>query len=175
MVFFENQKKILDAAYHHHFTSIRGFNRILSGFCCSSIYLYFILIYIYCDGASRGNPGPASIGVVAYRNSESTEVVFTISEKIGKETNNVAEWTALLFALQKCKELSEKDIKIHLDSELVVRQMQGIYKTKNPELQKIKQQVDALRKDFSSIEFNHVPREKNKMADKLANQALDQK
>jgi len=118
------------------------------------------LIYIYCDGASRGNPGPASIGVVAYRNSESTEVVFTISEKIGKETNNVAEWTALLFALQKCKELSEKDIKIHLDSELVVRQMQGIYKTKNPELQKIKQQVDSLKKDFSSIEFNHVPREK---------------
>ncbi len=140
-----------------------------------SVYLHFILIYIYCDGASRGNPGPASIGVVAYRNSESTEVVFTISEKIGKETNNVAEWTALLFALQKCKELSEKDIKIHLDSELVVRQMQGIYKTKNPELQKIKQQVDSLKKDFSSIEFNHVPREKNKMADKLANQALDQK
>ena len=53
--------------------------------------------------------------------------------------------------------------------------MQGIYKTKNPELQKIKQQVDSLKKDFSSIEFNHVPREKNKMADKLANQALDQK
>jgi ribonuclease HI len=94
------------------------------------------LIYIYCDGASRGNPGPASIGVVAYRNSESTEVVFTISEKIGKETNNVAEWTALLFALQKCKELSEKDIKIHLDSELVVRQMQGIYMKTSKQLER---------------------------------------
>ncbi len=133
------------------------------------------MIFIYCDGASRGNPGPASIGVVAYRNSDSTEIVFTISEAIGKETNNVAEWTALLFAFEKCKELSEKDLKLHLDSELVVRQMQGIYKTKNPDLAKIKQKVDSLKSSFSSIEFIHVPREKNKMADKLANEALDVK
>lgn len=143
--------------------------------CHFSIHLHFILIFIYCDGASRGNPGPASIGVVAYRNSDSTEIVFTISEAIGKETNNVAEWTALLFALEKCKELSEKDLKLHLDSELVVRQMQGIYKTKNPDLAKIKQKVDSLKSSFSSIEFVHVPREKNKIADKLANEALDVK
>jgi ribonuclease HI len=133
------------------------------------------LIFIYCDGASRGNPGPASVGVVAYRNSDSSEIVFTISEAIGKETNNVAEWTALLFALEKCKELIEKDLKLHLDSELVVRQMQGIYKTKNPDLAKIKQKVDSLRSSFSSVEFIHIPREKNKFADKLANEALDVK
>lgn len=143
--------------------------------CYFPVHLHTVLIFIYCDGASRGNPGPASIGVIAYRNSELTDVVFTISEAIGKETNNVAEWTALLFAVQKSKELAEKELKIHLDSELVVRQMQGIYKTKNPELAKIKQKVDSLKSTFSSMEFIHVPREKNKMADKLANQALDAK
>jgi ribonuclease HI len=145
------------------------------GFCYFTLYLYTILIYLFCDGASRGNPGPASIGVVAYKDKGYSDVVFTLSQAIGKETNNVAEWTALLFALQKCKELSEKDLKIHLDSELVVRQMQGIYKTKNPDLQKIKKEVDLLKPAFSSLEFIHVPRERNKMADKLANQALDAK
>ncbi len=146
-----------------------------TGFCNFSFYLYIILIRIYCDGASRGNPGPASIGVVAYRDKEEKEIIFTISEAIGRETNNVAEWTALLFALQKCKELSEKSVTVHLDSELVVRQMQGVYKTKNPDLLKIKQKIDSFKTDFLSLEFIHVPREKNKMADKLANQALDKK
>jgi ribonuclease HI len=133
------------------------------------------LIYLFCDGASRGNPGPASIGVIAYKEKDFSDIVFTISKAIGKETNNVAEWTALLSGLKKCKELSIKDIKIHLDSELVVKQMQGIYKTKNPELIKIKQEVDLLKPSFSNLEFIHIPREKNKMADKLANQALDEK
>ena len=133
------------------------------------------MIYLFCDGASRGNPGPASIGVVAYRDSGYSEIVFTISESIGNETNNVAEWTALLFAVTKCKELSEKELRVHLDSELVVRQMQGVYKTKNPDLLKIKQKVDSFKPFFNSLEFIHVPREKNKMADKLANNALNLK
>ena len=118
------------------------------------------MIYLFCDGASRGNPGPASIGVVAYRGNSETETVFTISEVIGKETNNVAEWTALLKGLEKCKDISEKEVKVHLDSELVVRQMQGIYKTKKPELQKIKQVVDLLRPNFTVLELIHIPREK---------------
>ena len=86
------------------------------------------MIYIYCHGASRGNPGPAWIGVIAFRDKENQDTVFTISEAIGRETNNVAEWTALLFALQKCRELSEKSVLVHLDSELVVKQMKGEYK-----------------------------------------------
>lgn len=130
------------------------------------------MIYLFCDGASRGNPGPASIGVVGYRDS-TTEIVFTISETIGNETNNVAEWTALFSGLAKCKELSEKEVKVHLDSELVVRQMQGVYKTKKPELQKIKQKVDSLTSFFSKLEFVHVRRENNQKADSLANVALD--
>ena len=140
-----------------------------------SIHLHSVLIYLFCDGASRGNPGPASIGVVAYKDKNFTDIAFTISEAIGKETNNVAEWTALLLGLKKCKEISEKEVKAHLDSELVVRQMQGVYKTKKPELQKIKAEVDLLKPAFSTLEFIHIPREKNKMADKLANQALDKK
>lgn len=138
-------------------------------------HLHTILIYLFCDGASRGNPGPASIGVVAYKDKNQTDIAFTISEAIGKETNNVAEWTALLLGLKKCKELSEKEVKAHLDSELVVRQMQGVYKTKKPELQQIKVEVDLLKPAFSSLEFIHIPREQNKMADKLANKALDTK
>lgn len=146
-----------------------------SGIGNFTLYLYSVLIYIYCDGASRGNPGPASIGVIAFRDKENQDTVFTISEAIGRETNNVAEWTALLFALQKCRELSEKSVLVHLDSELVVKQMKGEYKTKNPELLKIKQQIDSFKSDFLSLEFQHVPREKNTKADKLANQALDKK
>ena len=130
---------------------------------------------MYCDGASRGNPGDASIGVIAYRDSKKDQVVFTISQAIGKETNNVAEWTSLLSALKKSLELSEREAVIHMDSELVVKQMKGIYKTKHPDLIEIKKKVDALKNDFINLEFTHIPREKNKEADKLANQALDSK
>ncbi len=139
-----------------------------------SIYLYIILINVYCDGASRGNPGDASIGVIAYTDSTKEKVLFTISKAIGKETNNVAEWTALLFALEKCLELGEKEISVYLDSELVVKQMNGVYKTKHPDLIDIKKKVDKHKLEFSKIEFIHIPREKNKEADKLANRALDE-
>ena len=126
------------------------------------------LLEIYCDGASRGNPGPASIGVSIIFNK--TEIAF-LSEKIGKTTNNVAEWISLLKALEKCKELENKNLLIYMDSELVVKQFKGEYKTKHPDLIILKEKVFKLKPFFESIEIRHIKRELNKRADELANLA----
>jgi ribonuclease HI len=128
------------------------------------------VIEIFCDGASRGNPGPASIGVVAYLGEK---VVFEISETIGIETNNVAEWTALFRGFQNAVEEGFQSLHFFLDSELVVKQMKGEYKIKKPELQSIKAKIDPLIDLVQSVKFQHIPREKNKEADRLANEALD--
>jgi ribonuclease HI len=130
------------------------------------------LLEIYCDGASRGNPGPASIGVSIIFNK--TEIAF-LSEKIGKTTNNVAEWISLLKALEKCKELENKNLLIYMDSELVVKQFKGEYKTRHPDLILLKEKVFRLKPFFESIEIRHIKRELNKRADELANLALDEK
>jgi ribonuclease HI len=130
------------------------------------------LLEIYCDGASRGNPGPASIGVSIIFNK--TEIAF-LSEKIGKTTNNVAEWISLLKALEKCKELENKNLLIYMDSELVVKQFKGEYKTRHPDLILLKEKVFKLKPFFESIEIRHIKRELNKRADELANLALDEK
>ena len=130
------------------------------------------MLEIYCDGASRGNPGPASIGVSILFNK--TEIGF-LSEKIGKTTNNVAEWISLLRALEKCKEFENKNLLIYMDSELVVKQFKGEYKTKHPDLIPLKEKVVQLKPFFESIEILHIKRELNKRADELANLALDDK
>ena len=125
---------------------------------------------IFCDGACRGNPGPAAIGVVA--TGENGEEVFTISQKIGIATNNIAEWSALLEASRELKKRNIDQVDIYLDSELVVKQMKGVYKVKNEELKKLKAQVV---KELEKINWTiqHIPREKNSKADKLANLAFD--
>ena len=128
------------------------------------------MIEIYCDGASKGNPGPASIGVSILK--EKREIA-TLSEKIGNTTNNVAEWTSLLKALEYLKSSSSnEDISIYMDSELVVKQFLGEYKTKHPSLIPLKDKVFDLKKYFKSIQIQHVRRELNKRADELANDAL---
>ncbi len=127
------------------------------------------MVEIYCDGASKGNPGPASIGVSILR--EKKEIA-TISEKIGSTTNNVAEWTSLLKALEYCIAQKEINLTIFMDSELVVKQFLEEYKTKHPSLIPLKEKVFQLRKQFESIKIKHVKREFNKRADELANLAL---
>jgi ribonuclease HI len=127
------------------------------------------MVEIYCDGASKGNPGPASIGVSILR--EKKEIA-TISEKIGSTTNNVAEWTSLLKALEYCIAQKEMNLSIFMDSELVVKQFLEEYKTKHPSLIPLKEKVFLLRKQFESIKIKHVKREFNKRADELANMAL---
>ncbi len=134
-------------------------------------------IIVYTDGASRGNPGPASIGVVVY--NDKRNVLKEYSETIGKTTNNDAEYQAVIFALKKMRALfGKKNIKnyeilIKSDSQLLVSQLTGKYKIKDSNIQKLFIQVWNLKIDYHKVDFKHIPREQNKLADKLANQALD--
>lgn len=131
------------------------------------------ILYIFCDGSSRGNPGPAAIGVSAQ--THQGEEIFFLSEKIGNATNNVAEWSALKRGMEKAIEIDEKKVKFKLDSELVVKQMKGEYKVKNLSLQTLKKECEILKKCFDQFEIVYIPREQNSRADALANLAQDQK
>ena len=135
-------------------------------------------IIIHTDGGARGNPGPAGIGVVI--EDETGEVHAEISEYIGETTNNVAEYHALIRALGEAKVLFgertlELPFEIMMDSELVVRQCQGVYKVKEPKLKEMFAMVAQMRlEDFPNITFTHIYREKNARADKLVNEAIDE-
>ena len=128
-------------------------------------------IYLNIDGASRGNPGPASIGVIAY--DSDGKVLEKISGNIGKTTNNIAEYNALITGLKLAHKLNAEHVVIRSDSQLVVKQINGEYKIKSKPLQKLAIEVHELIGKFTQIELVHVPRTKNKEADKLANEALD--
>jgi len=126
--------------------------------------------HIYCDGASRSNPGDASIGVSI---SLDGKEIHTISREIGIATNNEAEYQALLDGLNYCIENSINEVDVFLDSKLVVEQVNKNFKVKAQNLKEFNTQVENLIKEFKYIEFNHVYREDNKRADQLANMALD--
>jgi ribonuclease HI len=126
----------------------------------------------YVDGASRGNPGPASVGVVIQ--SADGEAVKTLSKTIGVTTNNVAEYTALLLALQEAVMLGAKELQIFTDSELVAKQWSGDYKIKDATLKVLFLLASHLKPAFKKLAVTHVPREQNKLADAEANRALDQ-
>ena len=125
---------------------------------------------VFCDGASRSNPGDASIGVsILFDGKE----VHAISKKIGIATNNEAEYQALIDGLNFCIDNSIKEIDVFLDSNLVVEQVNKNYKVKAENLKVLISKVDELIQEFNFIEINHVYREENKRADQLANMALD--
>jgi ribonuclease HI len=128
-------------------------------------------LIIFTDGGARGNPGPAGIGAVIY--NENKEIVAELKEYIGEATNNTAEYKALIMALKKAESLGAQDLEINMDSELVVKQMQGLYKIKEPSLQVLANQVLKHKNNFNSVVFRHVRREFNKPADKLVNEAID--
>ena len=137
-------------------------------------------IIINTDGGARGNPGPAGIGVVIA--DESGSIIGEHKKYIGEATNNVAEYKALILALEKAQEISnlklqisnDTALEIRMDSELIVRQMQGRYKIKEPTLKLLAGEVLALIKNFKTVSFTHVRREQNKLADKLVNEAIDE-
>jgi len=129
---------------------------------------------IYTDGASRGNPGEAGVGVAIYDEKDNRTLV-EIGEYIGVTTNNVAEYTALIRGLQAATKMHNGKIEIYADSELMIKQMKGEYKVKNEGLRPLYQQARALVAEFAACSFNHIPREKNKRADQLANQGIDNK
>jgi ribonuclease HI len=128
-------------------------------------------LIIYTDGGARGNPGPAGIGAIA--KNDDNEIVFEISEFIGKTTNNQAEYRALVSAIKKAKQLKTEEVDFFLDSELVVKQLNGEYKVKNKDLMPLFLEISNFKKQFKKITFSHVRREFNKEADKLANMAMD--
>ena len=126
---------------------------------------------IYCDGASRSNPGDASIGVSI--NKDKVEID-TIKKKIGINTNNVAEYLGLIAALEYCVENKVNNVKIFLDSLLVVQQVNMEYKVKSKKLQSHYEKSLKLIDQIEDIEIHHIRREFNSRADQLANEVLDE-
>ena len=128
---------------------------------------------MFSDGGARGNPGPAGIGAVLL--DDSGAVVAEISEYIGETTNNQAEYRACLAGIKKALSLSCLELDCYLDSELVVKQLNGEYKVRNKELAPLFAEICDLRDSFQKIRFHHVRREMNKEADLLANLAMDKR
>jgi len=128
---------------------------------------------IYTDGGARGNPGPAGIGAVIYNDNK--KILYEISEYIGETTNNQAEYRAVIVAFKKAKELKAEYLNFYLDSELVVKQLKREYKVKNADLSPLFLEIYNLSLNFKKISYTYIPREMNKIADKLANDAMDKK
>jgi ribonuclease HI len=126
---------------------------------------------IFTDGGARGNPGPAGIG--ATLKNEAGELVGHVSEYIGEATNNIAEYMAVIKAIEKAKELGATELDFYLDSLLVVEQLNGNYKVKNAGLAPLFVKIYNARQGFKKTTFAHVRRELNKEADALVNLALD--
>ena len=135
---------------------------------------------MFCDGASSGNPGPSGIGIVINLNDAEAvrlgkDRTYRISEYIGETTNNVAEYTALLKGLKKLESLGIKKIRIFVDSELLARQINGIYRVKHMNLIPLWTTTMNILKSFSCYTVTHIPREMNKEADSLARRAVIRK
>lgn len=126
-------------------------------------------VTIYTDGASRGNPGQAAIAYVIRGDG----IFVEHCDVIGRQTNNFAEYTAMVRALQRAAELGVKRLRLFSDSELMVRQMRGEYRVKNVDILSLYDQAQELLRRFQRVEFNHVAREQNSEADRLCNEALD--
>ena len=124
---------------------------------------------IYIDGASKGNPGPSGIGVVICRDGQTIK---NVSSFIGNATNNVAEYTALIYGLQEALMLKAKVLKINTDSQLLYRQLKKIYKIKSQNILGLYNQAVHLMSGFENILMNNIPREENRGADKLATKAV---
>ena len=132
-------------------------------------------ITAYTDGGARGNPGPAAIGAVIQYDGKEKEY----GEAIGKATNNVAEYQAIIFALKKIKQLigkeksKKREVEVKADTELVIKQINREYKIKKDGLKDYFIELWNLTQDFKKVTFTHILRNKNKNADRLVNQALD--
>lgn len=126
-------------------------------------------LVIHVDGACSGNPGPAGIGVVIKENGQ---VIKEISKPIGQATNNIAEYSALVYALQEALVFQAKKITVFTDSELMYSQIKGLYKVKDEKLRFLYEQVKQLTSNFKIFDIHHVLREHNQEADKLASSAL---
>jgi ribonuclease HI len=129
---------------------------------------------LYCDGGSRGNPGPAAIGAVVYDSTvDPPQRLATVSESIGITTNNVAEYKALIAGLEAVAHLRGRVIHVRADSLLVINQLRGRWKVKHENMRPLHAQAQALLSAYAVVDLEHVPREENTEADALVNVALD--
>jgi ribonuclease HI/pterin-4a-carbinolamine dehydratase len=128
-------------------------------------------IKLFTDGGSRGNPGPSAIGYAIYNGND--QLIKEEGKYIGFTTNNQAEYTGLKEGLLAAKKLGSKNVEVFMDSLLVINQLKGVYRVKNKELCPSYDAVKKLSSDFSKISFTHIPRELNRVADGLVNEALD--
>jgi len=131
------------------------------------------ILEIFTDGASRGNPGPASIGIL-FRQKDGPDLA-AHCEAIGMTTNNMAEYQAVVSALEHCRRWGVERVHLFMDSELIVRQLSGAYRVKSPDLRPLYQQVVFLTRQLKGFKVTHVKRALNSAADALANHALDRK
>jgi len=128
-------------------------------------------IRLYTDGACRGNPGNGGAGAVLF--DENGEIVTTAKKFLGTCTNNEAEYAALILGLEEALSAGHKTIQVFLDSELLVRQINGVYRVKNDRLKKLMKEVQRHLARFDRYTVKHVPRSENATADRLANEAID--
>ena len=126
---------------------------------------------LYTDGGARGNPGPAAYGYVL--EAEDGTILASEGRSIGVATNNVAEYRGLVAGLAKAVELSIPRLEVRLDSELIVKQMRGEYRVRNRSLRTLSLEAARLARQLGHVDYRHVPRERNELADSLVNQALD--
>lgn len=127
---------------------------------------------VACDGAARGNPGPAGIGVQI--TDPDGEVLAEIARGIGETTNNVAEYTAAIEGLHRARELGATHVLLRSDSRLLVEQLEGRFKVKHPNLKPLHATAREIASGFARVRYEHVPRERNKQADRLANAGVDE-
>jgi probable phosphoglycerate mutase len=128
-------------------------------------------VIVSCDGASRGNPGPAGAGAQIV--TPDGEILAEIAEGLGETTNNVAEYTAAILGLERAGELGARDVLLRSDSQLLVNQLTGRYRVKTPHLQPLHRRIRELARAFDRVTYEHVPRERNTEADRLANAGVD--
>jgi ribonuclease HI len=129
------------------------------------------LVIANVDGGARGNPGPAAYGIILRTADGNT--MLAAGKCLGRTTNNVAEYYGLIAALDAATERGVRRLRVESDSELLVRQMQGEYRVKSPDLRPLHERAERLARGFEHFEITHVPREKNREADRLVNAALD--
>jgi ribonuclease HI len=130
-----------------------------------------VTVKLFTDGGARGNPGPAAYAYVLEH--EDGTVLASKGQTIGVATNNVAEYGGLVAGLEKAIELGLTDVQVVSDSELMVKQMRGEYKVKNEALRGLSQRAGRLAREVGEVEYRHVRREQNELADRLVNEALD--
>jgi ribonuclease HI len=147
-----------------------GSQRVLSPPAPQKEYPEF---FIHADGASRGNPGEAGAGAVI--SDARGRTIKELKCSLGLTSNNVAEYRALILALEKALELGARSVTVFLDSELVVRQVRGEYRVREPHLKILYQRAKEILNQFSQFSILYIPREENRRADQLANEAVDQR